>query len=107
MSVATRLDWYAAKQAPDIVQLEKRQVQEQTCKAKVSVASRPTVSQTTPGSSAAASLVEGAGSSNRASAVLPPYFTTIFPFAGNGLLTSGSTAYIFHRVIPTRRNMVG
>lgn len=74
----------------------KRQDQEQTCKAKVSVARRPAVSQTTPGSSAAPSLVEGAGSSSSASAIFPPYLTTILPFAGNGLLTSGSTACMSH-----------
>jgi len=65
-----------------------------TCKAKVSVANSPTVSHTTAGSSAAPSLVDGAGSSSSASAVLPPNLTTILPLAGKALPVSGSTACI-------------
>ncbi len=65
-----------------------------TCKAKVSVASSPTVSHTTAGSSAAPSLVDGAGSSSSASALLPPNLTTILPLAGKALPVSGSTACV-------------
>jgi len=72
--------------------VQQQQHESHTCKAKVSVASRPTVSHTTPGSSAAPSLVDGAGSSSNASADLPPNLTTILPLAGKALLMSGSTA---------------
>ena len=57
------------------------------------MASKPTVSHTTAGSSAAPSLVAGAGSSSSASAVLPAYLTMILPLAGKALPVSGATAY--------------
>ena len=105
-SIATRALMGCRQVLVIMYKLADKQDQEQTCKAKVSVARRPTVSQTTAGNSAAPSLVEGAGNSTNASAVFPPYFTTILPFAGKGLLTSGSTACTPYKLATIRGDSV-